>query len=76
VNEGRENTRNKNKAGYLYQLAVDLKYGYYASMSAIEVIIARRDPAAKQHIGKKLSFDEACEVVFRENRELLGSLAK
>ena len=39
-------------------------------------IIARRDPAAKQHIGKKFSFDEACEVVFRENRELLGLLAK
>lgn len=39
-------------------------------------IIARRDPAAKPGMGKKLSFDEACEVVFRENRELLGLLAK
>ena len=39
-------------------------------------IIARRDPAAKPCIGKKLTFDEACEVVFRENRELLGLLAK
>jgi hypothetical protein len=39
-------------------------------------LIARRDPAAKPCIGKKLSFEEACEVVFRENRELLGLLAK
>ena len=80
------------------KLAVALKYGYYAKMSATEVmtaieklpvseqeevftlltrkIIARRDPAAKTCLGKKLSFDEACEVVFRENRELLGLLAK
>jgi len=27
-------------------------------------------------LGRKLSFDEACDVVFRENRELLGLLAK
>jgi hypothetical protein len=27
-------------------------------------------------LGKKLSFDEACDVVFRENRELLNLLAK
>ena len=39
-------------------------------------IIARRAPSARQYIGKKLSFDEAFEVVFRENRELLGLLAK
>jgi hypothetical protein len=39
-------------------------------------IIARRDPTAKPSIGKMLTFDEACEVVFRENRELLGLLAK
>lgn len=39
-------------------------------------IIARRDPTAKSLVGKNLSFDEACEVVFRENRELLGLLAK
>ena len=30
----------------------------------------------KPWLGKKLSFDEACEVVFRENRELLNLLAK
>ena len=27
-------------------------------------------------MGKKLSFEEACDVVFRENRELLSALAK
>lgn len=31
---------------------------------------------AKPWLGKKLSFEEACEVVFRENRELLSDLAK
>jgi hypothetical protein len=30
----------------------------------------------KQWLNKKLSFDEACDVVFRENRELLNLLAK
>ncbi len=39
-------------------------------------LISRRDPAGQSQIGKNLSFDEACEVVFRENRELLGLLAK
>jgi len=32
--------------------------------------------APKAWLGKKLSFDEACDVVFRENRELLNLLAK
>jgi hypothetical protein len=27
-------------------------------------------------LGRKLSFEEACDVVFRENRELLSLLAK
>jgi hypothetical protein len=31
---------------------------------------------AKRWLGKKLSFEEACDVVFRENRELLSALAK
>jgi hypothetical protein len=31
---------------------------------------------AKPFLGRKLSFDEACDVVFRENRELLNALAK
>jgi hypothetical protein len=39
-------------------------------------LMARRVPAAKPMMGKYLSFDEACDVVFRENRELLGLLAK
>lgn len=39
-------------------------------------IIAERDSKIRPHLGKKLSFDEACEVVFRENRDLLSLLAK
>jgi len=39
-------------------------------------IIASDRGTAKQWLGKKLSFDEACDVVFRENRDLLGLLAK
>lgn len=31
---------------------------------------------AKRWLGKKLSFDQACDIVFRENRELLSLLAK
>jgi hypothetical protein len=41
-----------------------------------EKIIASQSPNAKPWLGKKLSFDEACDVVFRENRELLALLAK
>ena len=39
-------------------------------------IINNRDTNSKPWLGKKLSFEEACEVVFRENRELLSLLAK
>ncbi len=39
-------------------------------------IITKRDTEAKPWLGKKLSFDEACDVVFRENHELLSLLAK
>ena len=39
-------------------------------------VIAGQDGNAKPWLGKKLSFKEACDVVFRENRELLGLLAK
>lgn len=39
-------------------------------------MIARRDGDSKAWVGKKLSFDEACDIVFRENRELLSLLAK
>jgi hypothetical protein len=31
---------------------------------------------SKRWLGKKLSFEEACDVVFRENRELLSALSK
>jgi len=30
----------------------------------------------KQHLGQALNFDEACDVIFRENRELLSLLAR
>ena len=39
-------------------------------------VMSNRGSNAKPWLGKKLSFDEACEVVFRENRELLSDLAK
>ena len=34
------------------------------------------ESVSKQWLKKKLSFEEACDVVFRENRELLSALAK
>lgn len=39
-------------------------------------IMRGRSPNSKEWLGKKLSFEEACDVVFRENRELLSALAK
>ncbi|HEY5910995.1 MAG TPA: hypothetical protein VJA21_10375 [Verrucomicrobiae bacterium] len=39
-------------------------------------IVAKRSPNQKSWLGKKLSFVEACDVVFRENHELLALLAK
>jgi hypothetical protein len=41
-----------------------------------ETIIASPEGTSKPWLGKKLSFEEACEVVFRENRELLRLLSK
>jgi hypothetical protein len=41
-----------------------------------EKIVKSRGEDSKRWVGKKLSFDEACDVVFRENRELLALLAK
>jgi hypothetical protein len=41
-----------------------------------EKVIANREPKGSSLLGKKLSFEEACDVVFRENRELLALLAK
>ena len=39
-------------------------------------VVGGRSDSAKPWLGKKLSFEEACDVVFRENRELLSALAK
>jgi hypothetical protein len=39
-------------------------------------IVGGQSANAKSWLGKKLSFEEACDVVFRENRELLSALAK
>ena len=39
-------------------------------------LIARQGPGSKQRLGQKLTFDEACDVVFRENRELFGLFAQ
>jgi len=39
-------------------------------------VVGGRGTNAKPWLGKKLSFEEACEVVFRENPELLSDLAK
>ena len=39
-------------------------------------VIRSRGGDSNRWLGKKLSFEEACDVVFRENRELLSLLAK
>jgi hypothetical protein len=39
-------------------------------------LIARQGNEPKPWLGKKLSFEEACDIVFRENRELFALLAK
>lgn len=39
-------------------------------------VLGGKSSNAKQWLGKKLSFEQACDVVFRENRELLSALAK
>lgn len=39
-------------------------------------VVGSQAVGAKPWVGKKLSFEEACDVVFRENRELLSALAK
>lgn len=41
-----------------------------------EKVITSRDSTPAPWLGKALSFDQACDVVFRENRELLALLAK
>jgi len=39
-------------------------------------IMATQSPDAKRWLGKNLTFEQACDVVFRENRELLELLSK
>lgn len=39
-------------------------------------VVGGKSAGAKTWLGKELSFEEACDVVFRENRELLSALAK
>ena len=39
-------------------------------------VVGQRGVGTKPWLEKKLSFEEACDVVFRENRELLSALAK
>ena len=39
-------------------------------------VVGSRSKSSKPWLGKKLSFEEACDVVFRENRQLLSDLAK
>ena len=39
-------------------------------------VVRGQSDNAKPWLGKNLSFEEACDVVFRENRELLNALAK
>jgi len=37
---------------------------------------AQNNTNTKPWLGRKLSFDEACDLVFRENRQLLSALAR
>ncbi len=39
-------------------------------------IAAKQGSDMQPWLGKKLSFEEACNVVFRENRELIELIAK
>jgi len=39
-------------------------------------IVGSRNGDALRWMGKSLTFQEACDVVFRENREVLSALAK
>ncbi|MCU0770178.1 MAG: hypothetical protein MUE94_00210 [Verrucomicrobia bacterium] len=48
-----------------------------------EVFVRRTQPVCSQQetcagpwLGKPMTFEEACDVAFRENRELLGLLAQ
>jgi hypothetical protein len=39
-------------------------------------VLGARQTGAQPWVGQRLSFDQACDVVFRENRQLLSELAK
>jgi len=39
-------------------------------------VVGAQGSGPKPWLGKKLSCEEACDVVFRENRQLLSELAK
>jgi hypothetical protein len=39
-------------------------------------VVAFRSTEGRSWLGRKLSFEQACDVVFRENRDLLELLAK
>ena len=45
-------------------------------VSLTSKIVVGETAGAKRWVGKRLSFDEACNVVFRENRQLLSVLDK
>ena len=42
----------------------------------IKKVIGAEGAKPKPWLEKRLSFEEACDIVFRENRELLSALAK
>ncbi len=39
-------------------------------------VVAQQSPNAKEFLGRKLSFEQACDLVFHEHRDLLRLLAK
>jgi hypothetical protein len=41
-----------------------------------QTLTSAPETTGRPWLGRKLSFEEACNVVFRENRELLSLLAK
>ena len=58
----------------LKKLPIKEKEDVFAHLT--QEVTAARGGQIKPWLEKKLTFEEACEVVFRENRELLGLLAK
>lgn len=58
----------------LKKLPIEDKEDVFAYLT--QEITAARGGRDKPWLGRKLTFEEACEVVFRENRELLAFIAK